>query len=99
MGTYLNSGNTRFKQAVESEIYRDKTDLLIYINSLVLTEQKYVCVSRPRRFGKTITANMIAAYMIDTRTAGGCLKIKKLLLVETVEINGTDILGSLTLSK
>ena len=62
MGTYLNSGNTRFKQAVESEIYRDKTDLLIYINSLVLTEQKYVCVSRPRRFGKTITANMIAAY-------------------------------------
>lgn len=62
MGTYLNSGNTRFKQAVESEIYRDKTDLILYINSLVLTEQKYVCVSRPRRFGKTITANMLAAY-------------------------------------
>lgn len=52
----------RFKQAVESEIYRDKTDLLLYINSLVLTEQKYVCVSRPRRFGKTITANMLSAY-------------------------------------
>lgn len=34
----------------------------MYINSLVLTEQKYVCVSRPRRFGKTITANMLAAY-------------------------------------
>ena len=62
MGTYLNSGNTRFKQAIESEIYRDKTDLIMYINSLVLTEQKYVCVSRPRRFGKTITANMLAAY-------------------------------------
>ncbi|WP_044916990.1 AAA family ATPase [Butyrivibrio sp. WCE2006] len=62
MGTYLNSGNTRFKQAIESEIYIDKTDLIMYINSLVLTEQKYVCVSRPRRFGKTITANMLAAY-------------------------------------
>jgi len=62
MGTYLNSGNTRFKQAIESEIYRDKTDLILYTNSLVLTEQKYVCVSRPRRFGKTITANMLAAY-------------------------------------
>ena len=62
MGTYLNSGNTRFKQAIESEIYRDKTDLILYTNSLVLTKQKYVCVSRPRRFGKTITANMLAAY-------------------------------------
>lgn len=62
MGTYLNSGNSRFKQAIESEIYRDKTDLILYTNSLVLTEQKYVCVSRPRRFGKTITANMLAAY-------------------------------------
>ena len=62
MGIYLNSGNARFKQAVESEIYTDKTDLLLYINSLILTEQKYVCVSRPRRFGKTITANMLAAY-------------------------------------
>ena len=62
MGIYLNSGNARFKQAIESEIYRDKTDLIMYINSLVLTEQKYMCVSRPRRFGKTITANMLAAY-------------------------------------
>ncbi|MBE6061884.1 MAG: AAA family ATPase, partial [Clostridium sulfidigenes] len=62
MGTYRSFGYTRFKQAIESEIYRDKTDLIMYINSLVLTEQKYVCVSRPRRFGKTITANMLAAY-------------------------------------
>lgn len=78
MGTYLNSGNTRFKQAVKSEIYRDKTDLLLYINSLVLTEQKYVCVSRPRRFGKTITANMLAAYYDRYADSRGLFENKKI---------------------
>jgi hypothetical protein len=36
--------------------------LISYTNKVFETEQKYVCVSRPRRFGKTIAANMLAAY-------------------------------------
>lgn len=62
VGTYLNPGNEKFKQAISSQIYVDKTEMIKYINEVVKTEQKYVSVSRPRRFGKSIAANMLAAY-------------------------------------
>ena len=62
MGKYLNPGNTKFKETTDSEIYVDKTGMIAYINSIVRTEQKYISVSRPRRFGKSIAANMLAAY-------------------------------------
>ena len=48
--------------AVNSEIFVDKTDMIGYLNSLVNTQQRYVCVSRPRRFGKTMATEMICAY-------------------------------------
>lgn len=62
MGIYVNPGNENFKSAVISEIYVDKTGLLEYTNSVIGTEQRYICVSRPRRFGKSVTADMLAAY-------------------------------------
>lgn len=62
MGKYLNPGCMKFQQVLNSEIYVDKTEMVSYINSIINTEQRYVCVSRPRRFGKTIAANMLAAY-------------------------------------
>ncbi len=62
MGKYLNPGCVKFQRSLNSEIYIDKTEMIAYINSVVNTEQCYVCVSRPRRFGKTITANMLCAY-------------------------------------
>lgn len=51
-----------FMRARNSEIFVDKSDILSVLNSKLNTEQEYVCVSRPRRFGKSITANMVAAY-------------------------------------
>lgn len=54
MGVYLNPGNGRFCKAVSSEIYVDKTGLLVYTNQVLGTEQAYLCVSRPRRFGKSM---------------------------------------------
>jgi len=62
MGIYLNPGNMGFKRVLHSRIYVDKTGMLEYLNSVIDTEQCHVCVSRPRRFGKSITAEMIAAY-------------------------------------
>ena len=62
MGSYLNPGNELFFTAVNSEIYVDKSNLIRYTNRVIRTMQKYVCVSRPRRFGKSITACMLAAY-------------------------------------
>ena len=62
MGTYLNVGTVKFKEAINSQIYVDKTRMISYLNTLINTKQKYVCVSRPRRFGKTTTLDMLAAY-------------------------------------
>ena len=56
MGIYLNPKETAFKEAVNSEIYVDKTEMISYLNRVAKTEQKYVCVSRPRRFGKSMAA-------------------------------------------
>jgi hypothetical protein len=62
MGIFLNRGNEEFERVVNSGLYVDKTDMINFFNQVINTEQSYVCVSRPRRFGKSITANMIAAY-------------------------------------
>ncbi len=62
MGIYLNPGNDGFRRAVRSEIYVDKTGLIAWTNKYLDTEQQYICVSRPRRFGKSMALNMLAAY-------------------------------------
>lgn len=62
MGIYLNPGNIDFYRAVRSEIYVDKSGLINYTNQIIDTEQKFLCVSRPRRFGKSMAANMLTAY-------------------------------------
>ena len=62
MGIYLNPGNYGFKEAVNSEIYVDKSLLIEYTNRIINTNMKNICVSRPRRFGKSTDARMIAAY-------------------------------------
>lgn len=62
MGIYLNPGNEGFQSALRSQIYVDKTGILEYTNSVLDSEQRYICVSRPRRFGKSMTAEMLAAY-------------------------------------
>ena len=48
MGIYLNPGNIDFSRAVNSEIYIDKSELINYTNNVIDTEQRFICVSRPR---------------------------------------------------
>jgi hypothetical protein len=55
-------GNIDFERADHSQIYVDKTELLEYTNSVLGTEQCHMCVSRPRRSGKSMAANMMIAY-------------------------------------
>lgn len=62
MGILLNPGNTDFQIALNSEIYIDKTELIKHTNKVINTEQRFICVSRPRRFGKSMAANMLVAY-------------------------------------
>ena len=62
MGVFLNPSNHDFQEALNSEIYVDKTNWIMHTNKVLCTEQKYISVSRPRRFGKSMTANMLVAY-------------------------------------
>lgn len=62
MGNYVNPGNTAFKEAVHSRVYVDKSPLINYTNQVLGTNEKNICVSRPRRFGKSMAADMLVAY-------------------------------------
>ncbi len=62
MGLYVNPGNEEFDRATKSKIYVDKTGMISFINQNLNTEHQNICVSRPRRFGKSIAANMLVAY-------------------------------------
>ena len=62
MGFYLNPGNSSFEEALHSRIYVDKTGLIRCTNEWINTKEKFICVSRPRRFGKSMALEMLAAY-------------------------------------
>lgn len=79
MGIYLNPGNQGFWESIRSRIYVDKTNLIACTNELLNTNDKYVCVSRPRRFGKSMALEMLAAYYgsgCDSRKLFAGLKIE-----------------------
>ncbi|WP_173474901.1 AAA family ATPase [Fibrobacter succinogenes] len=80
MGLYVNPNNVNFQEALDSPIYVDKSMLIAEINRLVRTTKKFVCVSRSRRFGKTMAGNMLCAYFskgCDSRELFANLKIAK----------------------
>lgn len=62
MGVYLNPKNNNFEMACHSEIYVDKTEMIALTNRMIDTQQRFICISRPRRFGKSMAAYMLAAY-------------------------------------
>ena len=68
MGSYLNPGNFSFRGSLRSKIYIDKSKLIARTNEALCTEQKYICVSRPRRFGKSMVANMLAGERVQINT-------------------------------
>lgn len=62
MGIYLNPGNDAFQIAVNDDIYVDKSGLIAFVNSKIGKGKRFLCVSRPRRFGKSMAAAMLSAY-------------------------------------
>ena len=61
MGTYINTGNIGFRRARNDE-YVDKSGLIAVVNSTLNTERGFTCVTRCRRFGKSMAAKMLSAY-------------------------------------
>ncbi len=93
MGIYLNPGNEGFRESVRSKIYVDKTGLIAWTNELINTEQKYICVSRPRRFGKSMTLKMLAAYYGRNCNSGELFAGRRIEKAETYQeyLNGYDV--------
>ena len=65
MGTYLNPGNNGFARMIRNE-YVDKTGLIGLLNDTIGTTKNLICISRPRRFGKSYAAQMLCAYYDKT---------------------------------
>ena len=61
MGIYINKGNAEFRDIVTHE-YVDKSSLIPIINDTLNSEFRYSCVTRCRRFGKSMAAKMLCAY-------------------------------------
>ena len=61
LGVYMNRGNVSFRLYCEDE-YVDKSGLISLVNRAIETKSKLICVSRPRRFGKSTAAQMLCAY-------------------------------------
>ena len=80
MGTYVNPGTERLRRSKANKYYVDKSMILSVLNEKINTDDNLICVSRPRRFGKTMAANMIAAYYskgCDSHEVFSDLKISK----------------------
>ena len=79
MGTYINKGNKAFRDIV-SHVYVDKTSLIPLINASLNSENRYSCVTRCRRFGKSMAAKMLCAYYdksCDSRELFRGLKVEQ----------------------
>lgn len=61
MGNYINLGNDGFESFRNSE-YVDKSGLISVVNKTLQTEMRFSCVTRSRRFGKSMAAKMLCAY-------------------------------------
>ena len=78
MGRYLNVDNSLFKEDLNSDIYADKSLIIEKLNKVANKQNKFICVSRPRRFGKTMATTLINVYYskgCDSRELFSNLKI------------------------
>ena len=62
MGLFVNPDNSAFQAALNARIYVDKSELIGYTNRVLGSTEAFICNSRPRRFGKSTTADMLTAY-------------------------------------
>ena len=78
MGIYVNPGNVAFQKALNSKIYVDKTLLIDATNSRIGTADCFLCVSRPRRFGKSMAADMLVSYYSKGCDSGALFAERKI---------------------
>ena len=77
MGMYVNPGNVSFTR-IAGPKYVDKTGLISLMNERIGKDNSLVCISRPRRFGKTYAAKMLTAYYDRSCDSHELFKNKKI---------------------
>ena len=82
MGFYLDSAapKTLYRSEVKSPYFVDKSMVLKELFQFMKTRNKHICITRPRRFGKTVMTNMIASFFTDAQDSSDIfdhLKIAK----------------------
>ena len=82
MGIYLNSNKPliNYKNLYRSKYFVDKSLIIEKINEVIETSDKYICVTRPRRFGKSSVVDMLGAYYskaVDSKEIFDNLKIRE----------------------
>ena len=80
MKRYLNTGNASFKKALTKKVFVDKSMLISRTNDAIDTDEPFWCITRPRRFGKTMALDMLNAYYskdCDSKELFHGLKIEK----------------------
>ena len=79
MAIYLNTKGCfkNYKELCRDEFFVDKTKIISMINKKISTKNKYICITRPRRFGKTSVADMLASYYTKSDEALKQIKEKE----------------------
>lgn len=84
MGTYINPGNAGFDE-INDENYVDKTMLISLVNARIRKQGKLICISRPRRFGKSFAAKMLSAYYDCTCDSHSLFDKRKIAKTDSYE--------------
>lgn len=82
MGLFLNSRNSyeNFRELVQDTFFVDKSLIIQELIPSLGKKNRYFCITRPRRFGKTAIANMLGAFFgksVDSHSLFDGLKIAK----------------------
>ena len=82
MGLFVNPDQSAFQSALNAQIYVDKSGLIEYTNSVLESTDAFICNSRPRRFGKSTTADMLTAYYSRGLILRSCLLVMRLAMTK-----------------
>ena len=84
---YLNTDTAGilFQDMLNSKIYVDKSMLIDKVSEQIRTGNKYICVTRPRRFGKSVNIHMLGAYYTKGQDFGRQFKKLKIVNSECYE--------------
>lgn len=73
MGIFLNSKKpyADYCETAADMYFVDKSELIAELIEALGKKNRYFCITRPRRFGKSVMANMVGAFFGNAADAGG----------------------------